>query len=74
MQPPNKEEFWEEIISLIEDVKVIPVIGSRVVTTAPDCAALHRIPRDEPAEAGPTLREGASIRSRLLRDIRMPSA
>ena len=38
---PNEEDFWEDLISLIEDRKVIPVIGERAVTIAPHDAPLY---------------------------------
>lgn len=38
---PSEDDFWEDLLSLIEDGKVIPVIGERAVTIAPDDAPLY---------------------------------
>jgi hypothetical protein len=35
------EDFWEDLLTLIEGRKVIPVIGEHAVTTAPDDARLY---------------------------------
>jgi FHA domain/TIR domain/SIR2-like domain len=35
------EDFWEDLLTLVEDGKVIPVVGERAVTKAPDDAPLY---------------------------------
>jgi hypothetical protein len=35
------EDFWENLLTLVEDGKVIPVVGERAVTKAPDDALLY---------------------------------
>ncbi|MBV8141082.1 MAG: toll/interleukin-1 receptor domain-containing protein [Verrucomicrobia bacterium] len=38
---PIDENFWEELLTFIEDGKVIPVVGERAVTIAPDNDLLY---------------------------------
>jgi TIR domain-containing protein/SIR2-like protein len=37
----DREGFWDDLLALIEEGKIIPVIGEHAVTTAPDDAPLY---------------------------------
>ena len=41
MKPDLDEDFWEDLLTRIEDGRVIPVVGSGIVTRAEDQSLLY---------------------------------
>ena len=47
---PNEDDFWEDLLTLIEDRKVIPIIGQRAVTVSLNARQLWPKAETKPAE------------------------